>query len=235
MLYGPAVVTSGAGRESVLDLDSTTTDLGRMRGVLPIIIRRSNQNRQTFSVCSHLLQRHVMFLNAPIAKRITSSVITRLLCLSTRSPRGSMRLCVGSPKKSIATKVTVCSAVRRVQPSIIAVYFNLTTDVKTFLLYTNTGNGQLSLPDSQVVVRRPLNNTRKRTISVTVRTGRVLCRGGHLGRLVTCRARRPVRQIRTSARHSFCVSTTSTGRCKLVSSIVSRRSLSIGPTMATLG
>lgn len=123
----------------------------------------------------------------------------------------------------MATKVTVCSAVRCVGSSIMAVYLNLTTSVKTFLLTTNDPNGQLTLPRSQVVVRRPVNNAKQRhlrTDSVTVRTGRVLQIHRRLGRVVTHRANGPVRRVRGSASHSCFVSTRRTTTCNLVSGIV---------------
>ncbi len=169
---------------------------------VPCIIRRADHNRHDCSVFSHLLGSHVVVLSSRIGSAATSLIITRLLCLRNRSPRGSVRLCVGDPKNSVSTNVTVCSAVRCVGYSISAVYINLTTDVNDFLLTTNAGNGHLILPGDRIVVRRPLKNTGNRTSSVGVRTRRVLFVHNQVGHLLSRVANRPLRIVRQSARHS---------------------------------
>lgn len=100
-----------------------------------------------------------------------------------------MSVCVGSPKKSICTKLNVCSAVRFVGDSITAVYANVTTSVTTILLITKARNGHSTLARSHIVVRRPVKNTRKRTSSVRVATHRVRGLGGRLCAVVTSRSR----------------------------------------------
>lgn len=167
--------------------------------LIPVIIRRASHNRHSCSVCSHLLGRHIVFLANRIRSRVTGLIITRLLFLRSRGPSGSVFLCVGSPNNSIATNVSVCSAVRFVGPGIDAMYVNRTYSVNTFLLTNNTPNGHCMLPGSHMVVRRPLNNFRNRTSSVRVRTRRVLAVGGGLGALLTRRANRPLRIVRGSA------------------------------------
>lgn len=190
---------------------------------MPCIVRRADHKRHSCSVCSELLGRHVVFLKRRMGSISTDIVITRLLFLRTSSPSGSVRLCVGDPKKSMATNLTVCSAVRCVGYSISAMYVNVTTDVNTFLLSNKGGKGEFTLPGTRVVVRRPSNNTRKRTARVRVTTRRVLHAGGGLGRVLTTGAKGPLRIVRRSARHSGFVSTRRTGRCNLVSRMVMGR------------
>lgn len=190
--------------------------------LMPCIVRRADEKREDCSVCSELLGSEVVFLNRRMGSIDTKLVMSRLLFLRTRSPNGSVRLCVGDPNNSMATNVTVCSAVRCVGYSISAVYLKVTTDVNTFLLTNNTGKGEFTLPRSAVVVRRPSNNTRKRTARVRVITSRVTRAGEALGRLLTTGANRPVRIIRHSASQSGCVATRRTGTCKLVSNMIVR-------------
>lgn len=143
------------------------------------------------SIFSHLVVSHVVFLNARISSCATGALRTRLLCLSSISPNGSVSVCVGSPNNSMCTNLNVCSAVRFVDDSITAVYAKVTTDVTTMLLITNTRNGHSTLARSHIVVRRPVKNTRKRTSSVRVATHRVRGLGGRLCAVVTSRSRAP--------------------------------------------
>lgn len=170
--------------------------------LMPCIIRRANGNRHSVSVFSHLLGSEVVILSSRIGSRATSLIITRLLFLRNRSGRGSVGLCVGSPNNSIASNVTVCSAVRCVGYSISAVYVNVTTSVNTFLLSDNAGNGHVYLPGTRIVVRRPLNRAGNRTARVRVTTGRVLGAGGGLGDVLTTGYNGAIRRMATSARES---------------------------------
>lgn len=198
--------------------------------LIPCIVRRAPHNRHDCSVCSHLLGSHVVFLNRRVGSIDTGLIITRLLRLRDRSTRGSVSLCVGSPNNRICSNLTVLSAVGFVGPRISAVYINVTTSVTTILLSTNTGNGHFYLPRSGIVVRRPDNNTRNRRARVRVITRRVGGAHHRLGRVLSSTSNRPVRGIRTSARHSGCLATTRTLSCNLVSHVIASHSLTTGST-----
>lgn len=143
--------------------------------VVPRFIRGAPCNVGARSTCSHLFRSHVVFLNIRISSTSTSSIVTRLLILRSRSPGHSIVVCVGSPNNSVATVATVCSAVRCVGPSIRAIYLNRTTSTTTVLLTSNAGNGHLVLPGTHILVRRPtVSRNFNGTARVRVRTGRVL-------------------------------------------------------------
>lgn len=193
---------------------------------IPVMIRRSNHNRHTFSVCSHLLGSHIVFVNSTVSSSITGSIVTRLLFLRVTSPGGSVRICVGSPKKSIATNLTVCSAVRFISYSMGACYLNVTTSVNSILLTTKAPNGHFYLPGSRMVVRRISKNTRKATSSIRHAVNFVFGLGGHLGNVLTGRANGARGRVRGSTSHSGCVATRRTITCNLISGILTRRSSS---------
>ncbi len=167
----------------------------RARCLGPCVLRRHRLGIARVSIFSHLVVRHVVFLNAPVSSCATGALRTRVLCLSDISHSGSVSVCVGSPNNDIVTKLTVCSAVRFISDSVYALYANVTTSVTTILLISNRRNGHDTLPRDHIVVRRPLNNIRKRTSSVRVRTQRVRGCGGRLCAVLTRRSRAPCRGI----------------------------------------
>ncbi len=168
-------------------LSSIIDTRGRCLG--PCVLRRERLGMARVSIFSHLVVSHVVFLKARVSSCATGALRTRLLFLSSISPNGSVSVCVGSPNNSICTKLNVCSAVRCVDDPISALYANVTTSVTTILLMTKARNGQSTLPRDQIVVRRPVKKTRKRTSSVRVATHRVRGLGGRLCAVVTRRSR----------------------------------------------
>jgi ATP-dependent Clp protease, protease subunit len=126
------------------------------QNLIPMVVEQTNRGERAYDIYSRLLKDSIIFIGTPIDDQIANVVIAQMLFLEAEDPDKDIMLYINSPGGSITSGLAIYDTMQFIKPDVQTICIGQAASMAAVLLASGAKGKRYSLPNSRIVIHRPL-------------------------------------------------------------------------------
>src|SRR5215469_7527579 len=132
-------------------------------GLIPMVIEQSGRGERAYDIYSRLLKERVVFLVGPVDEGTANLVVAQMLFLESENPDKDIHFYINSPGGSIAAGLAIYDTMQFIKPDVSTLCVGMAASMGAFLLAAGTKGKRAALPNSTVLIHKPIDQIERDT------------------------------------------------------------------------
>lgn len=144
------------------------------RGLIPIVVERTENGERSYDIYSLLLKERIIFLTGKIDDQISNLVIAQMLFLESENPNKDISLYINSPGGIITSGISIYDTMQFIKSDVSTICIGQACSMGAFLLAAGTKGKRYSLPNSRIMIHQPLGGFYGQASDIKIHTREIL-------------------------------------------------------------
>ncbi len=135
---------------------------------VPYVIEQTNRGERSYDIYSRLLVDRIIFLNGEVTDDSASVIIAQLLFLESQDPDKDINFYINSPGGSVTAGFAIYDTMNYIKCDVSTICVGLAASMGSFLLSSGAKGKRLALPNSEILIHRPLGGTQGQASDIKI-------------------------------------------------------------------
>ena len=154
-------------------------------GLVPMVVEQSGRGERAYDIYSRLLKERVVFLIGPLNDHVANLVIAQMLFLESENPDKDISLYINSPGGSVSSGLAIFDTINFIKPDVSTLCIGMAASMGAFLLAAGTKGKRLCLPNSRVMIHRPLGGVSGQATDIEIHAKEILALKNQLNKILS--------------------------------------------------
>ena len=137
--------------------------------LIPNVVERTSNGERGYDLYSRLLKDRIIFLADEITDQVANIVVAQLLFLEMDNPDADISLYINSPGGSVTAGMAIYDTMNYVKCDVRTVCIGMAASMGAFLLMAGEKGKRLALPNSEIMIHKPLGGASGQATDVEIR------------------------------------------------------------------
>lgn len=147
---------------------STSDDLIRNQGLVPMVIEQTSRGERSFDIYSRLLKDRIIFLVGEVEDHMANLVVAQLLFLESDNPDKDISLYINSPGGVVTSGLAIYDTMQFIKPKVSTLCTGQAASIAAFLLAAGAEGKRFSLPNARVMIHQPIGGFRGQASDIEI-------------------------------------------------------------------
>ena len=136
--------------------------------LVPMVVEQSSRGERAYDIYSRLLKERIIFIVGPIEDYMANVIIAQILFLESEDPNKDISLYINSPGGSVTSGMAIYDTMQFCKPNISTLCIGQAASMGAVLLAGGTKNKRFALPNSRVMIHRPLGGFQGQSTDIQI-------------------------------------------------------------------
>src|SRR5438045_3617554 len=137
--------------------------------LVPYVVERSGREERAFDIYSRLLKDRIIFLQGPVDDDSANLIVAQMLFLQFDDPKADVHLYINSPGGSVTAGLSIYDTMQFISCDVATYCIGQAASMGAVLLTAGAKGKRNSLPNSRIMLHRPMGGMRGRTTALLLR------------------------------------------------------------------
>ena len=162
--------------------------------LVPTIIEKEIGGERCYDIYSRLLKDRIILLNGEINDNTSNAVVAQLLYLDSQNHE-DISLYINSPGGSITAGMAIYDTMNFIKSEVSTICIGMAASMAAFLLSSGQKGKRLALPNSEVMIHKPLGGAQGQATEIKIAAERILKLKDKLNKILSNNTNQPIEQI----------------------------------------
>jgi len=172
--------------------------------LIPTVIEQTNRGERAYDIYSRLLKDRIIMLGSAIDDNVANSIVSQLLFLESQDPEKDIHIYINSPGGSITAGMAIYDTMQFIKPQVSTICIGMAASMGAFLLAAGEKGKRYALPNSEVMIHKPLGGAQGQATEIEIAAKRILFLREKLNQILADRTGQPLEVLqRDTDRDNF--------------------------------
>jgi ATP-dependent Clp protease protease subunit len=147
---------------------STSSDLTKNIGLIPMVIEQTSRGERSFDIYSRLLKDRIIFLLGEVEDHMANLVVAQLLFLESDNPDKDISLYINSPGGVVTAGLAIYDTMQFIKPHVSTLCIGQAASAAALLLAAGQDGKRFCLPNARVMIHQPLGGYRGQASDIEI-------------------------------------------------------------------
>ena len=123
---------------------------------------------------SRYVRERIVFLGQEVRDENAHLIIAQLLFLESEDPEKDIYLYINSPGGSVSAGLGIFDTMNQIRPDVSTICIGLAAGMGAFLLSAGTKGKRMSLPNSRIMIHKPLGGAQGQATDIEIQAKEIL-------------------------------------------------------------
>src|SRR6266481_3379300 len=143
-------------------------------GLIPMVVETSGRGERAYDIYSRLLKERVVFLVGEVNDHVANLIVAQMLFLESENPDKDIHLYINSPGGSVTAGMAIYDTMQFIKPDVSTLCIGQAASMGALLLTAGTKGKRFCLPNSRVMIHRPLGGFRGQASDIEIHAREIL-------------------------------------------------------------
>ena len=124
--------------------------------LVPYVVEQTNRGERSMDIYSRLLNDRIIILSEEVNNTTASLVIAQMLFLEGQDPEKDISFYINSPGGVITAGMAIYDTMQYIKCDVSTICMGMAASMGAFLLSSGTKGKRLALPNSEILIHKPL-------------------------------------------------------------------------------
>ena len=124
--------------------------------LVPYVVEQTNRGERSMDINSRLLNDRIIILSEEVNNTTASLVIAQMLFLEGQDPEKDISFYINSPGGVITAGMAIYDTMQYIKCDVSTICMGMAASMGAFLLSSGTKGKRLALPNSEILIHKPL-------------------------------------------------------------------------------
>ena len=143
---------------------------GDNMALVPYVVEQDGRGERSYDIYSRLLKDRIIFLGDEVNDQTASLVVAQMLFLEADDPDKDIHLYINSPGGSVTAGMAIYDTMQYIKADVSTICVGMAASMGAFLLAAGAKGKRYALPNSTVMIHKPLGGTRGQATDIEIHT-----------------------------------------------------------------
>ena len=189
---------------------------------VPTVIEQSGRGERAFDIYSRLLRERIIFLGTGINDQVSDSLVAQLLFLEAEDPEKDIQIYINSPGGSVTAGMAIYDTMQQISPDVVTICYGVAASMGAFLLSGGTKGKRLALPNSRIMIHRPLGGAQGQAVEIEIQAKEILFLKKTLNSLLAGHTGQPLEKINEDTERDYFLSPSEAVEYGLIDKVIKK-------------
>ncbi len=164
--------------------------------LVPYVVEQTNRGERSYDIFSRLLNDRIVILNDEVNSATASVVVAQLLYLESQDPTKDISLYINSPGGSVSDGFAIYDTMNYIKCDVSTICMGMAASMGAFLLSSGAKGKRIALPNSTIMIHRPLGGYKGQATDMEIHTKFMLDTKARLNRILSENTGKPLDVIK---------------------------------------
>ena len=191
--------------------------------LVPVVVEQTGRGERSYDIYSKLLKDRIIFLGDEVNDATAGLIVAQLLFLESEDPDKDIHLYINSPGGSITAGMAIYDTMQYIKPDVSTICIGMAASMGAFLLAAGAKGKRLALPNSEIMIHRPLGGTRGQATDIEIHAKRILKMKDTLNQILSERTGQPLEKIQMDTERDNFISSIEAKEYGLIDEVITNR------------
>ena len=142
-------------------------------GLIPTVVERSSNGERVYDIYSRLLKDRIIVLSGEIDDDSANAIVAELLYLDSLN-HNDISIYINSPGGSVTAGMAIYDTMNFIESDVSTICLGMSASMAAFLLSSGAKGKRYCLPNSEVMIHRPLGGAQGQATEIKIAAERIL-------------------------------------------------------------
>ena len=163
--------------------------------LIPMVVEQSNRGERSYDIYSRLLKDRIVFLGGEVTDEEANLVVAQLLFLEADDPDKDISLYINSPGGSVTAGMAIYDTMQYIKCDVSTICLGMAASMGAFLLAAGVKGKRRALPNSEIMIHKPLGGARGQATDVAIHADWLLRTKKKMNEILAARTGQPIERV----------------------------------------
>ena len=191
--------------------------------LVPMVVEQTSRGERAFDIFSRLLKDRIIFIVGGIDDYVANLVVAQLLFLESEDPKKDIYMYINSPGGVITSGLSILDTMNYLKCDVSTVCFGQAASMGAVLLSCGAKGKRFALPNSRVMIHRPLGGARGQATDIEIQAKEILTLKEKLNKILSETTNQSIKKIQADTERDYFMNAQEAVKYGLVDEILKNR------------
>jgi ATP-dependent Clp protease protease subunit len=191
--------------------------------LVPIVIEQSSRGERAYDIYSRLLKDRIIFIGGEIEDHMANLIIAELLFLESEDPEKDISVYINSPGGVVTAGLAIYDTMQYIKPDVSTICIGQAASMGAVLLAAGTAGKRYALPNSRIMIHRPLGGAQGQASDIEIQAGEILRIKEKLNDMLAHHSGQPLKRVKKDTDRDFFMSAMEAKEYGIIDEVVQRK------------
>ena len=170
--------------------------------LVPVVIEKEFDGERSYDIFSRLLKERIIFISGEINDALANNVIASLLYLDSIN-HDDICIYINSPGGSVSSGFAIYDTMQFISSDVSTICVGIAASMGAFLLSSGTIGKRYALPNSDIMIHRPLGGAEGQATDIKIVSDRILLLRKRLNKILAKNTKQSIRKIEKDTERDY--------------------------------
>ena len=191
--------------------------------LVPTVIEQTSRGERAYDIFSRLLNDRIVILSDEVNDATASLVVAQMLFLEAQDPDKDIYFYINSPGGSISAGMAIYDTMNFIKCDVSTICIGMAASMGAFLLSAGAKGKRLALPNSEIMIHRPLGGMQGQASDIKIHADHILRTREKLNNLLAEQTGQSLETIRRDTERDNFMSADEAAAYGLIDKVIAHR------------